>query len=410
MEKTFDFEQYKTQAVEGLLNGQPLTGSDGVLTPLIKEFLEAALAVELKAHIKTSKDYGESNRRNGLMKKEVRSLGGGTFELETPRDRLGTFEPKIVAKRQVFLGDALEEKILLMYAHGMSYESISNELRQIYGIEASSGFISEVTDKVIPMMNAWRSRVLDRVYSFVFLDAMHFRVKVEGGRVESRMLHLVYGVTTEGKRTVLGMYLAATEGAKYWLQILSDLKTRGVEDMLIVSVDGLKGFEEAIKTVFPKAVVQACVVHQIRQSIKFVSDKDMKAFMKDLKNVYQAVNRLQAEENLEILDQNWGKKYAPVINSWRNNWQRLSAYFDYPPVIRKVMYTTNAIEGLNRQIRKITKTKGAFPSETALFKLVYLIIDEISKKKNNVIHNWGEIAGQLHIIFAERADIDIKRF
>lgn len=410
MEKTFDYEQYKTRAVEGLLNGQPLTGTDGVLTPLIKEFLEAALAVELKAHIKTSKDYGAPNRRNGHMGKEVRSLGGGAFELETPRDRLGTFEPKIVAKRQVFLGDALEEKILLMYAHGMSYESISNELRQIYGIEASSGFISEVTDKVIPLMNAWRTRLLDRVYSFIFLDAMHFRVKVEGGRVESRMLHLVYGVTTEGKRTVLGMYLAATEGAKYWLQILSDLKTRGVEDVLIVSVDGLKGFEEAIKTVFPKAVVQACVVHQIRQSIKFVSDKDMKAFMIDLKNVYQAVNRLQAEENLEVLDQNWGKKYAPVISSWRNNWQRLSAYFDYPPVIRKVMYTTNAIEGLNRQIRKITKTKGAFPSETALFKLVYLVIDEISKKKTNNIPNWGEIAGQLHIIFGERADIDIKRF
>jgi putative transposase len=410
MEQTFNFEQYKSQAIAGLLNGQPLTGTDGVLTPLIKEFLEGALAVELQSHLESSKLTGASNRRNGHMGKEVRSLGGGTFELETPRDRLGTFEPKIVAKRQVFLGDALEEKILLMYAHGMSYESISSELRQIYGVEASCGFISEVTDKVIPLMQAWRTRLLDRVYSFVFLDAMHFRVKVEGGRVESRMLHLVYGVTTEGKRTVLGMYLAATEGAKFWLQILSDLKTRGVEDMLIVSVDGLKGFEEAIKTLFPYAVVQTCVVHQIRQSMKFVSDKDMKAFMIDLKNVYQAANRLQAEENLEVLDQNWREKYAPVVNSWRNNWQRLSAYFDYPPIIRKMMYTTNAIEGLNRQIRKITKTKGAFPSETALFKLVFLVIDEISKKKTNQIPNWGEIAGQLHIIFGERADIDMKRF
>ena len=410
MEKQFDYEQYKSQAIAGLMEGQPLTGTDGVLTPLIKEFLEAALEAELKSHIKTSKDYGEQNRRNGYMGKEVRSLGGGTFELETPRDRLGSFEPKIVAKRQVFLGDALEEKILLMYAHGMSYESISHELRQIYGVEASAGFISEVTDKVIPLMQAWRTRLLDRVYSFLFLDAMHFRIKGEGGRVESRMLHLVYGVTTEGKRTVLGMYLAATEGAKYWLQVLSDLKSRGVEDVLIVSVDGLKGFEEAIKTIFPKAIVQACVVHQIRHSIKFVSDKDIKAFMIDLKNVYQAANKLQAEENLDVLEQKWGKKYAPVVSSWRNNWQRLSAYFDYPPVIRKIMYTTNAIEGLNRQIRKITKTKGAFPSETALFKLVFLIIDEISKKKSNTIPNWGEIAGQLHIIFGERADIDIKRF
>ena len=410
MEKTFDFEQFKSQAVEGLLNGQPLTGAEGVLTPLIKQFLEAALAVELKQHIAESKMSGDKNRRNGLMSKDVRSLGGGTFELETPRDRLGTFEPKIIAKRQVFLGDALEEKIILMYAHGMSYDGISSELHQIYGVEASAGFISEVTDKVIPLMSAWRTRLLDRVYSFAFLDAMHFRIKGEGGRVESRMLYLVYSVTTEGKREVLGLYLANTEGAKFWLQVLSDLKSRGVEDILIVSVDGLKGFEEAIKTIFPMAEVQACVVHQVRNSIKFVSNKDIRPFMIDLKNVYQAANRLQAEENLIVLSQNWSKKYAPVIQSWQNNWGRLSAYFDYPPVIRKVMYTTNAIEGLNRRIRKITKTKGAFQSDTALFKLVYLVIDEIAKKKNSIIPNWGEIAGQLHIIFGERANIDINRF
>lgn len=408
MSNEFDFESFKRQAVDGLLNGQPLMGVDGVMTPLIKQFLEAALAAELDAHVKQSKASGESNRRNGHMSKEVRSLGGGTFELNTPRDRLSSFEPKIVGKRQVFLGDSLEEKILLMYAHGMSYDGISTELREIYGIEASSAFISEVTDKVLPLMQSWRTRLLEPVYCFVFLDAMHFRVKGEGGRVESRMLYLVYGISNEGKRDVLGMYLSPTEGSKFWLQVLTDLKNRGVEDILIASVDGLKGFEEAIRTIYPQTEVQGCIVHQVRNSMNFISNKDAQAFIKDLKEVYQAPTREQAEHQLDALEQKWGKKYAPVIASWRNNWARLSAYFDYPPVIRKVMYTTNPIEALNRQIRKITKSKGAFPSETALLKLVYLVIRELQKKKHKEIPNWGEIAGQLHILFGQRAAIDIK--
>ena len=409
MEKQFDFEHYKKQAVEDLLSGKKqIDGPDGVLAPLLKQFLEAALDAEVKSHVKSSKGIGEANRRNGRMRKEVRSMSGGVFDLETPRDRTGTFEPQIVEKRQVFLGESLERKVLLMYAHGMSYEGISQELYQIYGIEASAAFISSVTDKVLPMMEQWRRRPLEGVYSFVFLDAMHFRIRGDDGRVENRMLYLVYGITTSGYKDVLGMYLAPSEGAKFWLQVLSDLQQRGVEDLLIVSIDGLKGFEEAIRTIFPKAEVQGCIVHQIRHSFKFVSDKDLRTFAKDLKPVYTAVDEAQARQRMDELEEKWGKKYPPVIKSWRDNWERLTTFYKYPQAIRTIMYTTNPIESLNRSVRKITKTKGAFASETALLKLVYLIIDQKAQKWSKKIHNWGEIASQLDIIFGERAGISIS--
>ena len=409
MKEQFDFEQYKKQAVEDLLSGKKqIDGPEGVLAPLLKQFLEAALEVEVKSHVQTTKESGKPNRRNGKMHKEVRSLIGGTFDMATPRDRSGSFEPQIVEKRQVYLGESLERKVLLLYAHGMSYEGICEELHQIYGIEASPAFISSVTDKVIPMLEQWRRRPLDGVYCFVFLDAMHFRIRGENGHVENRMLYLVYGITTSGHKEVLGMYLAPTEGAKFWLQVLSDLQQRGVEDMLIVSVDGLKGFEEAIRTIFPQAAVQGCIVHQIRHSFKFVSNKDLREFAKDLKPVYSAVDEDHACQKMDELEEKWGKKYPPVIKSWRDNWVRLTTFYNYPAAIRKVMYTTNPIESLNRNIRKITKTKGAFSSETALLKLIYLIIDAKSQKWAHQIHNWGEIAGQLYIIFGKRAEIKLS--
>jgi transposase-like protein len=409
MKEKFDFEQYKKQAVEDLLSGRKeIGGPDGVLAPLLKQFLEAALEAEIENHVQESKAKGEDNRRNGKSTKEVRSLSGGTFELTTPRDRDSSFDPVIVPKRQTFLGTDLERKVLLMYAHGMSYESISQELYQIYGIEASPAFISEVTDKVIPVMEAWRRRPLEAVYCLVFLDAMHFRVRGESNTVESRMLYIAYGIRNTGHKEVLGMYLAPGEGAKFWLSVMSDLQQRGVEDILIASVDGLKGFAEAITSVFPKTAVQGCIVHQIRHSRKFVSDKDVRAFMADLKPVYKAIDEAEARQNLEVLDAKWGKKYSPVIKSWQDNWERLSTFYQYPAAIRKIMYTTNPIEGLNRQIRKITKTKGAFASETALLKLVYLIIEDKTLKWTNTIPNWGEIAGQLHILFGERARITLS--
>lgn len=408
MEKAFDFENFKKEAVKDLLSGKQLSGPDGVLAPLVKQFLEAALDAELQSHLVKEKSEGQVNRRNGRMSKGVRSLSGGSFALETPRDREGSFEPQIVEKRQVFIGEDLENKVILMYARGMGYEDISAELYQIYGIEASPAFISQVTDKVLPLVEAWRRRPLGEVYCFTFLDAMHFRVRAENGRVESRMLYLVLGINPSGHKDVLGMYMAENEGSKFWLSVLDDLHSRGVEDLLIVSVDGLKGFEEAIRTVFPKAEVQQCIVHQIRHSAKFVSDKDLRAFMRDLKKVYRAADRPSAERELNSLEVIWGQKYPPVIKSWRDNWERLSTFFQYPQPIRKVMYTTNLIEGLNRRIRKVTKTKGAFASETALFKLTFLIIRETTKKWTIAYPNWGIIASQLHILFGERAKIDIR--
>lgn len=408
MNKEFDFESYKNEAVKDLLSGKQLSGPDGVLAPLVKQFLEAAMEAELQSHMRSEKTTGKSNRRNGRMSKGVRCLSGGSFELDTPRDRLGSFEPQIVPKRQVFIGQDLENKVILLYARGLGYEDISAELYEIYGIEASPAFISEVTDKVLPLVDEWRRRPLDSVYCFTFLDAMHFRVRGENGRVESRMLYLVLGITPSGHKDVLGMYLAQTEGSKFWLSVLDDLRSRGVDDLLIVSVDGLKGFEEAIRAVFPKAEVQQCIVHQIRHSAKFVSDKDIRAFMRDLKKVYRASDRTTAEQELNSLEVNWGQKYPPVIKSWRDNWERLSTYFQYPEPIRKVMYTTNLVEGLNRRIRKVTKTKGAFASDTALLKLVFLIIREAAKKWTTSYHNWGQIASQLYILFGERAQIDIR--
>lgn len=409
MAEKFDFEQYKKQAVEDLLSGRKeISGPDGVLAPLLKQFLEAALDAELGEHLRESKAKGDANRRNGPMAKQVRSLSGGTFELETPRDRDGSFDPKIVAKRQVFLGADLERKVLLMYAHGMSYDGICRELHQIYGIEASAAFISGLTDKVVPAMEAWRRRALDEVYCFVFFDAMHFRVRGENGTVEGRMLYLAYGVRSNGHKEVLGMYLAPTEGAKFWLGVMSDLQQRGVRDILIASVDGLKGFQEAIHAIFPRTAVQGCIVHQIRHSRKFVSWKDLREFVADLKPVYRAVDEGGALAGLAGLESKWGRKYAPVIKSWRDNWERLSTYYQYPEAIRKVMYTTNPIEGFNRQIRKVTKTKGAFPSEASLLKLVYLIIEDRAGSWTKAIENWGEIAGQLDILYGERAKIRLS--
>lgn len=358
-----------------MLLGKQLSGPDGVLAPLVKQFLEAALEAELGSHLQAEHSRGRINRRNGRMGKAVRSLAGGSFALDTPRDRLGSFAPQIVSKRQVFIGEDLENKVILRYARGLGYEDISAELRQIYGIEASPAFISEVTDKVLPLMEEWRQRPLEEVYCFTFLDAMHFRVRGENGRVESRMLYLVLGINPAGRKEVLGMYLAENEGAKFWLSVLDDLHKRGVDDLLIVSVDGLKGFEEAIRTVFPKAEVQQCVVHQIRHSAKFVSDADLRPFMQDLKKVYRAADRHGAELALDNLEALWGKKYPPVIKSWRDNWERLSTFFQ---------------------------------SQTALFKLVFLVIREASRKWTVCYHNWGQIASQLHIIFAERAKIDIR--
>ena len=400
-QEQFDFESFKKEAISGLYSGKKMSGGDGVLAPLLKHLLESMLAGELDHHLAESKASGESNRKNGKTSKTVRSLSSGQFELETSRDRSGTFEPKIVPKRQLIITEELEGNVLSMYARGMSTRAISDYIMEMYAMEISATEISRITDSVLPAVQEWRNRPLDAVYPFVFLDCIHYKVRVNG-TVESRAIYNLLGVDIEGKKELLGLYLSENEGAKFWLTVLSDLKKRGVQDILIACIDGLKGFPEAIEATFPRTRVQLCIVHQIRTSMRYVPDKDRKAVMADMKPIYNAVNEEQGYERLLEFEQKWGKKYPLSCKTWLDNWLNLSAFFEYDPIIRKIMYTTNPIEGVHRQIRKITKTKGAFPSDQALLKLMYLVIQNISKKWTMPIHNWGMAVSQLYIKFGDR--------
>lgn len=397
----FDFESFKKEAMAGLSAGKKMTGSDGVLAPLMKHFLESMMAGELEHHLSESRHLEQPNRRNGKSRKTVRSLNGGEFELETGRDRLSTFDPKIVPKRQLIITEELEGNILSMYARGMSTRAMRDYVQEMYAMEISPAEISRITDSVLPAVQEWRSRPLEAVYPFVFLDCMFFKVRTNGS-VETRAVYNILGVNIEGRKEVLGLYTSENEGARFWLSVLTDLKARGVEDMLIACIDGLKGFPEAVEAVFPQTRVQLCIVHQIRSSMRYVPEKDKKAVMADLKPVYQAASEQQGYEKLLEFEEKWGRKYPLSCKSWLDNWVNLSAFFEYDPVIRKVIYTTNPIEGVHRQIRKITKTKGAFSSEQALLKLMYLVIRNISRKWTMPMQNWGMVFSQLYIKFGER--------
>lgn len=402
----FDFSEFKAEAIEQLKNGQSLTGKGGILTPLIKELLESALEGEMDAHLSDCRSEGESNRRNGKTTKLMKTATG-SFDLSTPRDREGSFEPEIVKKRQTVLNESLDNKVLALYALGMSYDAISEHLAEMYGLEVSSAKISLITDKLLPLITEWRNRPLESVYPIVFLDAMHFKVRVEG-KVTTKAFYSVLAVTPEGRKDILGLYLSENEGARFWLGVLNDLRARGVEDILITSIDGLKGFPEAIAEVFPKTEIQLCIVHQIRNSLKYVVSKDQKAFMVDLKLVYRASSKELAEHHLLELDEKWGKKYPAVIKSWNNNWENLSQYFKYPEELRRIIYTTNIVEGFHRQIRKYTKNKGAFTSENALLKLIYCACQKVLEKWNQPMHNWALIISQLQIYFDGRLNLGLK--
>jgi len=397
----FDFEQFKAEAMQGLYEGKKMSGSDGLFAPMLKHLLEAMLEAELDNHLAESKASGASNRRNGKTSKKVRSLQSGLVEIETGRDRAGTFEPQVVAKRQLIITEELEDKVLAMYARGMSTRNISDYVAEMYAMEISATQISHITDKIVPVMNEWRNRPLDAVYPFVFLDCMHYKVR-ENGAVESRAIYNIMGINMQGKKDLIGIYLSENEGAKFWLSVLADLRQRGVEDILIACIDGLKGFPEAIAAVFPQTRVQLCIVHQIRTTLRYVPDKDRKAVVADLKPVYKANNAEQGYEKLLEFEDKWGKKYPLAAKCWIDNWTNLSAFFEFLPEIRKTIYTTNAIEGMHRQIRKVTKTKGAFTSDQALLKLVYLAFRDLSKKWTMPIHNWGLTISQLYIKFGER--------
>jgi len=395
MTNKFDFDE----ALKAIQSGQAISGKDGVLAPLIKQLTEAALNAELDSHLA---EEIASNRRNGKSSKTLKT-SSGKIELNTPRDRTGTFKPQFVKKNQTSVSDEIESKILSMYGLGMSYSDMSEHVQQMYGIAVSKASINTITDKIIETVKAWQQRPLDSHYPFVWLDAIHYKVRAQG-HYESRAVYTVLGLNLEGRKEVLGLYLSESEGANFWLGVLSDLQNRGVEDILIASVDGLTGFPEAIQTIYPKTEVQLCVVHQIRNSLRYIGAKHHKAFMVDLKRVYQALNKQAAETALDELENLWGDKYPIVIQSWRKKWDNLSVYFRYPEPIRKVIYTTNSIEAVHRQFRKLTKTKGGFPNDNSLLKLLYLGIQNASKKWTMPIHDWNLTLSQLAIFFEGRLD------
>jgi len=395
----FNFEEFSKEAVTRLKQGEELTGKEGILTPLIKQILESALDAELSQHLDDAKKSA-SNRRNGYNRKQVKSTNGG-FELATPRDRDGSFEPELVKKRQTIIGTSLENKIIGLYSLGMSYNDIRDHIDEMYGFDISQGMLSQITDKIIPEIREWQSRALSPLYPIIWMDAIHYRVR-EDGAVTNRALYTIIGVNIHGQKELLGIYMSENEGAKFWLQVLTDLSQRGVKDILIASIDNLKGFKEAIETVFKDTEVQLCIVHQIRNSLKYIPFKDSREFLRDLKKVYKADNKKQAEAHLKDLDSKWGKKYPIVLRSWYDNWESLTQYFKYPPEIRRMIYTTNMIEGYHRQLRKVTKTKGAFASENALLKLIYLASMRIIEKWKLTPWGWKITLQQLILIFDKR--------
>lgn len=399
-----EFEAMKSKALAQFKSGASLTGKDGVFAPLLKEFLEAALESEMAGHLTPGERAG-GNKRNGKKTKTIKSAAG-SLEIQTPQDRHSSFEPVLIKKRQTILAGSLEDKILGLYGKGMSFRDISAHLEEMYDMEISHTVLSELTDRVVPQVTAWQSRPLASMYAIVWLDAMYYKVRYEG-KVVTRCLYNVLAINREGCKELLGMYVAESEGARFWLHVLTDLQNRGVQDILLACTDNLKGFSEAIGSVFPHTEVQSCIVHQIRNSLKYLVWKDTRAFMNDLKGVYQADTRAQAEEQLAQLQVKWGQKYPLVLESWHRNWHKLSTYFDYAKPIRQLIYTTNAVEGLHRQIRKVTKSKGAFPSDQALLKLVWLATQQIGKKWQKPLPQWGLTAQQLAIHFGDRMPLDL---
>jgi len=395
MTQSFDFEQ----ALEDLKSGKDLNGKDGILTPLIKQLTEAALKAELQHHLDQEV---EPNRRNGSSKKTIKT-GNGSFELNTPRDRTGSFEPQLIRKNQTQLTPELDRKILSLFSHGTSYRDIQQHVHDMYGVNVSTGAMTGVTDQLLAELKEWQERPLESHYPIVWMDAIHYKVKEDGCYI-SKAVYTLLGLNLKGKKEILGIYLSDSEGATHWLTVLTELQNRGVEDILIACVDGLKGFPEAIASIFPQTETQLCIIHQIRNSMKYVASKNQKAFMVDLKAVYRASSKALAETALDKLEEKWGDSYPIVIQSWRNKWDNLSVYFKFPEPIRKTIYTTNAVEAVHRQFRKLTKTKGAFPNENSLLKLLYAGILNASEKWTMPVQNWSLALSQFAIYFEGRLD------
>ena len=379
-------------------------GKEGIMSRLFAQTLEKMLEAELTAKLGyekyEAKGRNSGNSRNGKRTRKVQSTGG-EIEIEVPRDRKGEYEP-ILLERHRTRSNEIEKKVISFYGKGMSTRDIEESLAEMYGVEVSPGTISTITQTVWPMVEEWQNRPLAKLYAIIYLDAIHVKMRIEG-KVKNVAVYIVLGVDLNGKRDVLGHWVSqGGEGANFWLSVISDLQSRGVEDIFIACVDGLNGFEEAIRAVFPQSRVQRCIIHQIRYTLKYVAWNDRKEFMTDLKTVYKAANLDEAESNLLVLNEKWASKYPIALRSWLNNWDTLSTYFDFPDQIRRLIYTTNTIEGYNRQLRKVTKNKASFPSAEAVRKLLYLANERITKKWSMPIPKWALILNQLAIRFEER--------
>jgi transposase-like protein len=385
-------------------NFKSIKDIEEALKDIFKDTIQEALEAEIEEELGYSKydlaNKSTTNSRNGKYKKTVKS-SAGTIDLLVPRDREGAYQPKIVEKHQRDISK-LEDNILSLYGKGMSTRDISSHVQDIYGFEVSAESVSRITDKLIPLIQEWQSRPLDPVYPFIFLDAVHYSVKEEN-RIVKKAAYVVLGVTLEGRKEILGIYIGENETSKFWLSVMTDLKNRGVKDILIASVDGLNGFDNAILSVFPQAQIQRCIVHQIRNTLKYVSYKDRKSFAHDLKSIYTAPSEEAGLTALNSVKDSWKVKYPFALRSWEVNWTQLSAFYEYTEEIKKVMYTTNVIENVHRQFRKVTKSKGVFPTDMSLLKQLYLVVIDLDKKWDRSFkRGWDQILGQLAIKYENR--------
>lgn len=399
LEELIPDPELRERVSKQLYSGGPLFGQGSVFSEMLQAMIDASLDGELEHFLKEQKSEGEQNRRNGYTSKGVRSTAG-KLEINTPRDRKGDFEPMLIGKRQRSLPSGMEEIIISLYARGNSVEDIRYQLQQLYGLELSAGLISSITERVWQEVLDWQQRPLEACYAIIYLDGIHFRSKQEG-MFKNRSVHTVYGVDAEGRRDVLGLYLFDNEGARNWAMVLEDLQRRGVETVLFFCVDGLKGFSESIESVYPQAIVQRCIVHMVRSSTRFVSDKDLKKVCSDLRKIYTSANEDQARLALEEFGRKWDAKYKRIRPKWEENWSELMAFMSFSQHIRRMIYTTNPVEALHRVIRKVTKTKGAWVSDRALMKQLYLALKHNEKSWKRKAFHWKAIQLDLLDRFGE---------
>ena len=400
-------QQARRELISELLsaaNVQSMDDIQNLFKETIAEFMQGSLEAELDEELGYEpydvKNKNIENSRNGHSKKTLRT-SMGKVEIDIPRDRNGDFEPKILPKNQTSISQDMESKIISMYAKGMSVSDIEKHIRDIYGLEISDTTVSRITDKVLPAAKEWQQRPLESIYAVVFLDAIHYRVRSEG-QIVKKAVYIAIGIDLDGKKDVLGMWVGENESAKFWASVLNNMRNRGVEDILIACTDNLTGFSQAIEAVFPKTDIQNCIIHQLRNSSKYVSYKDIKALMADLKKVYTAVDEEAALNALDEFAAVWDSKYPRISKSWYDNWANLSTYFKFPQELRKLIYTTNTIEGFNRQLKKVTKSKSVFPTDDSLFKMLYLAMTDITKKWTGRRQDWSRIYAQLVIYYADR--------